>query len=222
VNAIRIFNEKRADELIFLDITATKENRIMALKTITEISDECFMPFSVGGGIRTIEHVQDVIAAGAEKVIINTYAVENPSFIEKAANRFGSQSIVVSIDVRSKAPGKYEVYTNAGTKSTGLNPLDFAKLMELKGAGEIFINSIDRDGTMEGYDTDLIKIVSDAVGIPVIACGGAGSVADLKKAITIGHASAASAGSMFVFQGRHRAVLITYPSSDEMKDLFTE
>ena len=176
INAIRIFNEKRADELIFLDIKATEEKRIPNLEFISQISDECSMPFGVGGGIRKIEHIKNLIAAGAEKAIINSYAIERPDFVTETANRFGSQSVVVSIDVKKNFFGKYEVYIKSGKIATGLDPVACAKEMEKRGAGEIFLNSIDKDGTMSGYDINLIEKVSKSVDIPVVACGGAGAV----------------------------------------------
>ena len=164
-----------------------------------------------------MEDVKQLFTLGVEKVAINSYAVENPSFISRAADSFGSQSIVVSIDVKKNLFGKYRVYTHGGRKATKLDPVDFAVEMERKGAGELFLNSIDRDGTMQGYDIELIKKVTEAVSIPVIASGGAGRLDDFADAIKKGGASAVSAGSFFVFQGPHRAVLITYPSIKELE-----
>lgn len=219
INAVRIFNESQADELIFLDITATKEKKIPSLELISKLSDECFMPFSVGGGIRNLEDVKNIIQSGAEKVILNTYAIENHDFITDVANSIGSQSVVISIDTKKKMFGGYEVYSHSGLKKTGLNPIDFAMLAEQKGAGEIFINSIDKDGTMQGYDIDLVQKISDSVSIPVIACGGAGKFEDLVTLHDKGGASALSAGSMFVFHGKHRAVLVNYPAQNQLKKL---
>lgn len=216
INAIKIFNEKEVDELIFLDTTATIENRRPPIKLISQIATECFMPFCYGGGIRSVEDIAELFTLGVEKVAINSQAVENPALIKQAAELFGSQSIVVSIDVKKNWFGKYRVWTHGGSKASKLDPVDFAVQMQDMGAGELFLNSIDRDGTMAGYDIDLIKQVSEAVRIPVIACGGAGSLDDFADAIKKGGASAVSAGSMFVFQGSNRAVLITYPS---IKDL---
>ena len=220
MNAVRIFNGKDADELIFLDINASKEKRKLPLDLIEKIGDEAFMPFTVGGGIRSIEDIRTLLSVGTEKVAINTYAVESPEFIRKAADVFGSSTIVVSIDVRKKLFGAYEVYIYGGVKSTGLNPVDFAIEMEKMGAGEIMLNSIDCDGTMMGYDLDLIKKVSNAVSIPVIACGGAGKLEDMKAAVTDANASAAAAGSYFVYHGKRRAVLINFPTNDELNSLF--
>ncbi|MCL5407046.1 MAG: AglZ/HisF2 family acetamidino modification protein [Patescibacteria group bacterium] len=219
INAVRIFNQKEVDELVFLDIKATRENRLISIKYINKLSDECFMPLTVGGGIRSLKDIKDLFNAGVEKVAINTYGIENPKFIKMAAENFGSQSILVSIDAKLNFNGQYEVYTHEGTKPTGLKPDQVAKEMERMGAGEIMINSIDRDGTFSGYDLKLIKLVADAVNIPVIACGGASSVEDFIQAVKVGHASAVAAGSFFVFYGARRAVLISFPDKKEIKKL---
>lgn len=215
-NAVRIFNKKEVDELIFLDITATKEKRQPPIKLISQISDECFMPLAVGGGIKSLQDAKALINAGAEKIIINTFAVENPEFIQEVSQLLGNQSVVVSIDAKKNRKGKYEVMTHAGTKSTGLDPVSWAKKAEKMGAGEIMINSIDKDGTMAGYDLKLTGMVSRAVGIPVIACGGAGKVKHFIDAVSHG-ASAVAAGSFFVFFGSRRAVLINFPTKEEIK-----
>jgi cyclase len=220
INAVKIFNDLKADELVFLDILASKEKRVISLDFVLKVGDEANMPFSVGGGIRTIQAIKSVLRAGAEKVVINTYAVEDPSFIRKAADEFGSSTITVCIDVKKKIFGKQQVYIYGGSKSTDLNPVSFAKRMEEMGAGELIINSVDRDGSMEGYDIELIKAVSDSVTIPVVALGGAGKVEDLNEAVQNGHASAVAAGSMFVFHGPRRAVLINYPQTEELKNIF--
>jgi cyclase len=208
INAVKIFNEKEADELIFLDITATNERRKPSFELLSHIASEAFMPFSYGGGLRDIEDIKEILKIGIEKVIINTYACENPRFIKETSDKFGSQSIVVAIDVKKENSG-YKVFINSGKTCTKREPVEYAVEMEKMGAGEIFLNSIDRDGTMEGYDLDLIKNVSSAVNIPVIASGGAGKTEDFKNAVEAG-ASAVSAGSMFVFYGKNKAVLITY------------
>lgn len=217
VNAVKIYNDKEVDEIIFLDITASKEGRKPPFKLISQIADECFMPFAYGGGIRTIEDANEIFRLGAEKVIINSYAIENTSFIKTLSQVFGSQSIVVSIDAKKSFFNKYEVYTYGGKTRTKLNPIDFAIKMQEFGAGELFLNSIDRDGTMEGYDIELISKVSNAVSIPVIACGGAGRIQDFSEAVKKGGASAVAIGSMAVFQGKNRAVLINFPYPDELK-----
>lgn len=210
-NAVRIFNQREVDELIFLDIDATTEHKTPPIELISKISDECFMPLAYGGGIRNMKQVRELFKAGVEKVIINSYAYENPSFITEIAEEFGSQSVVVSIDVKKKSNGTYETYSHGGQKATGREPIEFALEMEKYKVGELMINSIDRDGTMKGYDLKLIRQVSDAVSVPVIACGGAGKTEDLRKAIKEGHASAVAAGSLFVFYGPRRAVLINFP-----------
>jgi len=220
INAVRIFNEKEVDELIFLDIDATRDKKEPSFSLISKIAGECFMPFAYGGGVGTIQQIEEIIKSGAEKIIINTQAFRKKDFIREAVARFGSSTIVVSIDVKKKIFEGYTVCINGGRQSIGKNPVEYAKEMEELGAGEIFINSIDRDGTMEGYDLELIKSVSKAVSIPVIACGGAGSLNDFRLAVREGGASAVAAGSFFVFQGKRRAVLITYPSYNEISNLF--
>lgn len=216
INAIRIYNEKEVDELIFLDITATRERRKPPFKVLAEIASECFMPVSYGGGIRDLEDMKTVFGLGIEKIAINSFAVENPSFIRAAADQFGSQSVIVSIDARQSA-GRYQVYSHAGTRATGLQPAEMARQMEHLGAGEILLTSIDRDGTQQGYDVELIRQVTSAVGIPVIACGGAGQVEDLAMAVKQGGASACAMGSMVVYFGRNRAVLINFPAHRELE-----
>jgi Imidazoleglycerol-phosphate synthase len=222
INTVQIFNAKEVDELIFLDITATAEGRIPSLEMIQRIADQCLMPFSVGGGIKTIKDIRDILSAGAEKVCINTAAMEDPAIIRQAADNFGRQSIIVSIDVRPDKNGVYGVYSRCGTKKTGADVVATARQMEEQGAGEIMLNSIDRDGTMIGYDLPLLQQVCPAVTIPVIACGGAGNNAHLREALEVGHASAAAAGSMFVFHGKRRAVLISYPDKEEMQKIRQE
>ncbi len=219
INVVRIFNDKEVDELVFLDITATTEKRGPAFDLLRNIASECFMPLGYGGGITSIEDVRQLLTIGIEKIILNTSAVEKPTLVGTAADYAGSSSVVISIDVKRTTFGKYEVCTHSGKKATGLDPVKHAIQMEKLGAGEIFINSIDRDGTMQGYDLELIRRISGAVGIPVVACGGAGGIQHLREAIELGGASAAAAGSMFVFQGPLRAVLISYLSAQELKTL---
>jgi imidazole glycerol-phosphate synthase subunit HisF len=215
VNAIKIYNEKEVDELIFLDITATLEKKPPSFKTISEIASECFMPLTYGGGITNLEDMKTIFNLGVEKIAINSYGIDNPLFIEKASAKFGSQSIIVSIDVKKKLIGSYEVYSHSGTKGTGMDPLDWVKKVQDLGAGEILLTSIDKDGTMEGYDLTLIKRICDSVNIPVIVCGGAGNVEDFAKAVDAG-ASAVAAGSIVVYHGSAQGVLINFPSKDEL------
>jgi cyclase len=210
---------RKVDELVVLDITATVEQRPPNLRLISELASECFMPLAYGGGIRSLEHLERIFALGVEKVVVNSEAIARPAFVEKAAARFGSQSLIVSIDVKKKWLGGYEARTRSGRQGTGLDPVRLAQDMERAGAGEILLNSIDRDGLMQGYDLALVRAVSQSVNIPVIACGGAGSLADLAAAVKQGGASAVAAGSMFVFHGKHRAVLINYPSIAELEQV---
>jgi cyclase len=219
INAVKIFNDKEVDELIFLDIEATVEGRKPPIKLISEIASECFMPLSYGGGLRNLEDLRTVFNLGVEKVIVNSYAIENPDFVKEASRRYGSQSVVVAVDAKRNSFGKYEIFSFCGRKKTKLSLVDYVKEMERLGAGEIFLNSIDRDGTMEGYDIEMIKKVTESVSIPVIACGGAGKIEDFVQAVKTGGASAVAAGSMFVFHGKHRAVLITYPLIEELEKI---
>lgn len=216
INAVKIFNEKEVDELAIIDISATKQNRKPNINQIKEIAGEAFMPLAYGGGITHIDEVKEILFNGIEKIMINRAAVFMPALISDIAGRFGSQSLVISIDVKKNIWGKYKVFAENGTKNTDLDPAAFAKKCQEYGAGEIFLNSIERDGTYKGFDIDLIKKVTSAVSIPVIAGGGAASVDDFKKAVREGNASAVAAGSMFVFQRPHNAVLIKYPSPDEL------
>ena len=222
INAVKIFNDLKADELIFLDILASNEKRTISIEFVRKVGDEANMPFAVGGGIKTIQSVKEILNSGAEKVVINTFAAENPDFIAKASQEFGSTSIVVSLDVKKTMFGKQKPFIYAGRKFTSIDIVDFARLMEKKGAGELIVNSIDNDGRMNGYDIELIKKVSDAVTIPVVALGGAGRTAHLQDAITTGHASAVAAGSMFVFHGPRRAVLVNYPSQKDLIGIFNK
>lgn len=221
INTVIIYNKKEVDELAFLDISATNSGRSPPFSIISDIANECFMPFAYGGGIRKISDIKQLFRLGVEKVIINTRAVEDPSFIKQASEKFGSQSIIISIDAKKVASGRYEVFINSGTKATGLDVVEFARKVERLGAGEIFLNSIDNDGIMKNYDIELIKLVSSAVSIPVIACGGAGEFADIGEAKKAG-ADAVSAGSIFLYHGRSRSVLINFPTPIELKEILEE
>jgi imidazole glycerol-phosphate synthase subunit HisF len=216
INTVRIYNQMEVDELIFLDITATREGKDPQFKLVAEIASECFMPFTYGGGIRTIDDIAKVHNLGAEKVAFNSAAAETPELVTQAARRFGSQAVIVSMDVKRKLFGRYAVYTGSGATNTGHDPVTYAKQMEARGAGELLLTSIDQDGTFDGYDLELIGQVANAVGIPVIACGGAGKTDDFAAAVAAG-ASAVAAGSMVVFQGRNRSVLINFPSRAELE-----
>lgn len=211
-NTVRLFNEKEADELMILDITATPQNRPPNFELLRDLASECFMPLAYGGGIRNADDMRLLFKDGFEKVSLNTEAVRNPQLVRDASNEFGSQSVIVSIDVRRKLFGRYETFTHGGRQGTGVDPVTAAQRAADLGAGEILLTSIDRDGAMAGYDLELIRKVADAVSVPVIACGGAGSLADFGEAIRKGGASAVAGGSFFVFEGKHRAVLIKYPA----------
>lgn len=222
INAVRIFNDLCADELVFLDITASIENRSISKELVKEIGDEAYMPFTVGGGITSLEQIKDLLNLGAEKIVLNTVLANDPSLIEKTAKTFGSQSIIASVDVKKDFFGKYIVKTESGNKKTTHVLLEYVKSLENAGAGEVMINSIDLDGTYSGYDISLIKRVSEILSIPVIACGGAGTVLDFKLACIEGGASACAAGSMFVYHGARRGVLINYPDKTEIKNMFNQ
>jgi imidazole glycerol-phosphate synthase subunit HisF len=215
INIVKIFNDKEVDELMLCDRQATISGVGPSFERIERIASECFMPLGYAGGIRSLEDMRRLFNSGIEKVAINSYAVENPSFIRQASEQFGSQSVVVSLDVKKRLLGGYEVITRGGRRRTGLDPVSFAVEMEEMGAGEILLTSIDHDGTMRGYDIRLIRQVASAVSIPVVACGGARDVDDLAMVVREGGVSAAGAASMFVFNGPNRAVLISYPSRKE-------
>jgi cyclase len=218
INAVRIFNDKEVDELVFLDIAARASNSGPDFELLEDIATEAFMPFGYGGGIRDINDVRRLYSLGVEKVILNTVAYKTPDLVTRAADVAGSSGVVVSIDVKKNLFGGYAVVTRCGAENTSIHPVEYARKMESLGAGEILLNAIHRDGTMVGYDLDLVKQVAHAVSIPVVAVGGAGNIAHFKDAVGAG-ASAVGAGSMFVFHGKHRAVLITYPSYSEIKDI---
>lgn len=220
INIVKIFNEKEVDEIVLLDITATSENKRPNFRLLEQIAGEAFMPLGYGGGVKTIQDFKTLFGIGFEKVVVNTAAYQNPGLIWEAAQKYGSQSVVVSADVKKDWMGKYGIYIEAGRRRIRIDPIAYASEMEKKGAGEILLTSIDQDGTMKGYDLPIIKKVSAVVSIPVIAAGGAGKVEDLGDAVLTGGASAAAAGSIFVFQGPHRAVLISYPSQDKLRQVF--
>lgn len=221
INAVKIFNDKEVDELLFIDIEATKAKRTPNFELVSRISREAFMPFGYGGGIRNLEDMNKLLRLGVEKVSINAYAIENPDFIKKAAQNVGSQSVVASIDVKQDSSGKHWVFDYRNGTTTELDPVAFAILMEKNGAGEILLNSVDKDGTFAGYDISIVRKVSRSVSIPVIALGGAGKIQDFVEAVKVGGVSAVAAGSFFVFHGPHRAVLITYPTKEELKKIFS-
>ena len=215
-NTVRIFNELEVDELCFLDITATREGRAPNLALLADIADECFMPLSYGGGIRTYEQAEAIFKIGIEKVVLNTAAVEVPGLVKRIADHFGSQAVVASIDVHRTSFGKARVRTRAGTTDAHKDPVEWARELEKLGAGEILLTSIDREGSWEGFDTELVKSVTSAVSVPVIAHGGGGSLAHVREVVHVGGASAVALGSMVVFQKRGMGVLVNFPSPAEL------
>lgn len=215
VNAVKIFNRKGIDELAILDISATRRGVEPDFELLEDIASQAFMPLSYGGGITSLGQVKRLLAIGYEKVIINTQLVRNEKLVEETVAFAGSQSVVASIDAK-RIGGRYQCVISDGSQAIDINPVDLAKKAQKLGAGEIFLNSVDRDGMMQGYDLDLVKAVVNAVDIPVTACGGAGGIQDLKKVLQEGKAHAAAGGSMFVYYGRLKAVLITAPEEEEL------
>lgn len=216
INSVRIFNEKEVDELVFLDITATPEGRGPDFDLLADIASEAFMPMAYGGGITTLQQVQRIFALGFEKVVIDTATYAAPQLIREAVAIYGSQSIVGCVDVRRTLLGRYELSSHAGKTKQPVGLKEHVMELERLGAGEIIVNAVDRDGTQSGYDLKLIREVSSAVSVPVVACGGASCIDDFAAAVHEGGASAVAAGSLFVFVGPHRAVLINYPPRAEL------
>ena len=219
INAVRIFNEKQVDELTVLDIDATAENREPDYRMIENLAAECRMPLCYGGGVKSPEQAQRIFSLGVEKVAISSAAIQDPSLVTRIAERVGSQSVVVIIDVKKKLLGGYEVYINNGKKAIGKNPFDFAKQLEDLGAGEIVVNSIDQDGVMKGYDMVLAEKMRSVTSLPLTVLGGAGTLPDIGKLIHKFGIIGASAGSLFVFKGVYKAVLINYPTPSEKDEL---
>ncbi len=217
INAIKIFNDKGVDELIFLDIDASKEKRGPNFDIIRDIATECFMPVAYGGGITTIEEIKTIFQIGIEKVVLNTVLHENMNLLKESSSIFGTQSIVVSVDIKKNLFGKYKVYNSSKQKNTNVEIKNYIKDLELNGAGEIYISLVDKDGTFEGYDIDFLKDITENIKVPVIINGGAKDINDFSTAIKELGVSAVSAGSMFVFNGPHKAVLITYPEYEELE-----
>lgn len=219
INAVKIFNEKEADELIVLDIDATAHGRAPNERLISQFAVECRMPLCYGGGITSVEQVKRIIGLGVEKISLGAAAIITPELIAATAREIGSQSVVVVLDVKKTARGAYEVFTHNGTRATGIAPVTAAREAEERGAGEILVNSIDRDGMMTGYDLDLAALVRSATRLPMSVLGGAGSIADIAALLERCGVIGAAAGSLFVFKGTLRAVLINYPGPAQKEEL---
>ena len=223
INAVRIFNEKEVDELVVLDIDATIKHAEPDYQLISHLASECRMPLCYGGGVQTVTQIEKIISLGVEKVAVSSAVIENPKLISDAAIRVGSQSLVVVIDVRKTGLlCRHEVVTHNGSRRTGLNPVEFASYMAELGAGEIVINSVDRDGEMKGYDLDLVEQVRQKINLPLTVLGGAGSLDDFRELVDRFGLIGAAAGSLFVFKGKYRAVLINYPNRVEKEALLTK
>ncbi len=222
INAVKIFNEKEVDEIIVVDIDASRQEKEPDYQLIENLAIECRMPLCYGGGIKNVEQAQRIFSLGVEKIAISSAAISNPSLITEMAERVGKQSVVVVLDVKKRLlGGKYEIYTHNGMRATGIDPIIFAKQAEELGAGEIVINSIDQDGMMKGYDHSLINKIREVISIPLTVLGGAGSLEDIGQIIQQHGIIGVAAGSLFVFKGKFRAVLINYPVPFEKKNLLT-
>jgi cyclase len=220
INAVRIFNEKEVDELAVFDIDATVLGKEPNYNLIERLANQSMMPLCYGGGVKSVEQAQRIFSLGVEKIALSSAVLTNPDLITQIADRVGSQSVIVVLDVKKKLLGGYEVYTHNGKKSTGINPLKFVEEAQRLGAGEIVINSIDKDGLMKGFDLDLIEKVREKITLPMTVLGGAGSLSDIEKIISKHSVIGIAAGSLFVFKGPYKAVLINYPSREEKNNLF--
>jgi cyclase len=220
INAVRIFNEKEVDELAFFDIDATVLNKEPDYMLIEKLANQSRMPLCYGGGVKTVEQAQRIFSLGVEKIALSSALIESPFLVSKIAERVGSQSVIAVLDIKKKLLSGYELYTHNGKRSTGINPFKFAKELEQLGAGEIIINSIDQDGIMKGYDMSLIDKIAEAVSIPLTVLGGAGSLLDFEKVINKHGVIGLAAGSLFVFKGPYKAVLINYPTLQEKNKIF--
>jgi len=220
INAVRIFNEKEVDELAIFDIDATVKGNEPNYSLIERLASQSMMPLCYGGGVKTVEQAQRIFSLGIEKIALSSSVLQNPGLITEISERVGSQSVIVVLDVKKKLLGGYEVYTHNGKKATGINPIKFAEEAQRLGAGEIVINSIDKDGIMKGYDLDLIAKVREKITLPMTVLGGAGSLEDIKKVIATHGVIGVAAGSLFVFKGPYKAVLINYPNQIEKNKIF--
>ncbi|MBN1183777.1 MAG: imidazole glycerol phosphate synthase subunit HisF [Bacteroidales bacterium] len=218
-NTCRIFNELEVDELTFLDITASRDNKAPNYRVLQEIANQCFMPLSYGGGVRSVQMAEHIFEIGFEKIVINSYPFENPEIITELANAFGSQSVIIAIDYRRNFWGQYQVYSMSGMVNQKISPVKWAKEVQDRGAGEILLTSIDREGTWKGFDIDCTAQVVSAVSIPVIANGGAGNVQDIGEVINNAHVSAVALGSMVVYQKKGLGVLVNFPDKEDLRGL---
>jgi cyclase len=215
INAVRIFNDSFADEIIILDIEASKKNSVIDLKLVKEVGEEANMPFSVGGGIRTLQQIYERLQNGAEKVILNTAALQNIAFVKEAVENFGSSTITVCVDIKKNLLGKYYVYSHKDGKSANSHYLDYINQIENAGAGQIILQSVDNDGVMKGYDMQLYENVSKEINVPLVALGGAGEIQDIEKLWKQSFVNSFAAGSLFVYYGKMKGVLINYPKIDK-------
>jgi cyclase len=220
INAVKIFNEKEVDELSIFDIDATVLGKEPNYSLIERLASQSMMPLCYGGGVKTVEQAQKIFSLGIEKIALSSAVLQNPSLISEISERVGAQSVIVVLDIKKKLLGGYEVYTHNGKKATGINPFKFAEEAQKLGAGEIVINSIDKDGAMKGYDMDLIAKMREKITVPMTVLGGAGSLDDIEKVIDQHGVIGVAAGSLFVFKGAYKAVLINYPSQIEKNKIF--
>lgn len=220
INAVRIFNEKEVDELAIFDIDATVKGNEPNYSLIERLASQSMMPLCYGGGVKTVEQAQRIFSLGIEKIALSSAVLQNPKLITEISERVGAQSVIVVLDVKKKLLGGYEVYTHNGKKATGINPFKFVEEAQKLGAGEIVINSIDKDGVMKGYDLDLIAKVREKISLPMTVLGGAGSLSDIGKVIDKHGVIGVAAGSLFVFKGPYKAVLINYPTQLEKNTIF--
>ena len=219
INAVKLFNDKEVDELVFLDIDASKQQRKPDFEYIKSIASECFMPLGYGGGITSMDDINKLFSLGVEKVIINSNALLNLDLIKESSSRYGNQSIVVSVDVQKNLFGKYQIFSHSKIKHNQVDLFQYVKDAQQAGAGEIMVNSVDKDGMMTGYDLKLTQRLSGILKVPLVITGGAGNLNHLREAVNAG-ASAVAAGSLFIYHGPHKAVLINYPTSQDLKNLF--
>lgn len=219
INTVRIFNELEVDELCFLDIRATRERRQPNLDVLRQICNECFMPLAYGGGLQDFDLARKILSLGFEKVVVNTHAYRDPSFITKLSEHFGAQAVIGSIDFKKNVFGKYQVFVNDGYEKTPLDPLEWAQRLEALGVGELLLTSMDRDGTWAGYDVELTRRVANAASVPVIANGGAGNIEHIGDVVKQGNASAVALGSMVVYQKKGMGVLVNFPDQAELANV---